>query len=309
MKIAASISELIGKTPLVALQRIGAGLPGRIVVKLESFNPASSVKDRLGLSLIEAAEREGRLTPDTIIIEPTSGNTGIALAYLCAAKGYHCALVMPDTMSIERRKLFKVFGATLMLTPGAEGMKGAIAKAHELAASDSRYFMPEQFENPANPAIHQQTTAEEIWDDTDGQVDVIVAGVGTGGTLTGIGRALKGRKADLHMVAVEPAGSPVLSKGYGGAHHIQGIGAGFVPKVYDPQVVDEVVAVDHEEAAELARRLAQEEGILAGISGGAALVAGLGIAARESSRDKLIVVILPDSGERYLSTWLFEEAQ
>jgi cysteine synthase len=307
MAIAKNITELIGNTPLVNLDKIGRDFPAQLVAKLESFNPASSVKDRLGLSLIEAAERDGRITEDTVILEPTSGNTGIALAFICASKGYRVTLVMPDTMSVERRKLLKVFGAELILTPGSEGMKGAIAKAEELAAADPRYFIPQQFNNPANPDIHRRTTAVEIWNDTGGKVDIVVAGVGTGGTATGVADALKKLKSSVQIFAVEPEGSPVLSGGKPGPHKIQGIGAGFVPEVYRADLIDEIIQVKNEDAGIMARKLAKKEGILAGISSGAALWAAAQVAAKPENKGKLIVVILPDTGERYLSTWLFED--
>ena len=308
MPIKDSVTELIGTTPLVRLNRMGKDLPGRVVVKLEFFNPGGSVKDRIGWSMIEAAEAEGVLTSGKTILEPTSGNTGIALAMVAAARGYRCVLVMPDTMSIERRKLLRAFGAELVLTPGAEGMKGAIAKAEALAASDPNYFLPQQFTNPANPAVHRRTTAEEIWSDTDGKVDVLVAGVGTGGTITGVGEVLKERKPSFRVVAVEPSDSPVLAGGDPGPHKLQGIGAGFVPEVLNRDIIDEVVGVKHEDAGEVARRLAREEGLLAGISSGAAVWAALQVAARPEMEGKLIVAILPSTGERYLSTWLWDEA-
>ena len=303
--IYADITATIGNTPLVRLNRVTRGLKADVVAKLESFNPVGSVKDRIGVSMIEAAEREGRITADTIVLEPTSGNTGIALAFVCAAKGYPLVLVMPETMSLERRALLQAFGAQLILTPGAEGMSGAVRKAEEMAAADPHYFMPQQFKNPANPEIHRRTTAEEIWRDTDGQVDIVVAGVGTGGTITGVAEVIKPRKPGFRAVAVEPAASPVLSGGQPGPHKIQGIGAGFVPQVLRLDLVDEIVTVSNEDAATMARRLAREEGILAGISSGAAAHAALQVAARAENAGKLIVVVLPDTGERYLSTELF----
>ncbi len=306
-KIAESITEFIGKTPLVRLNRIGGDLNAVLLAKLESFNPCSSVKDRIGLSMIEAAEREGRINKQTIILEATSGNTGIALAFICAARGYKLKLTMPDTMSLERRSLLRAFGAELVLTPGAEGMSGAIRKAEDLAAEDPNYFIPQQFNNPANPAIHQETTALEIWDDTGGEVDILVAGVGTGGTITGVTKAIKERKQSFKAIAVEPKDSPVLSGGKPGAHKIQGIGAGFVPGVFRRDLIDEVIQVSDEDAGDVARRLAREEGILAGISSGAALWAAIEVAKRLENKDKQIVVLLPDTGERYLSTWLFKE--
>jgi cysteine synthase len=307
MKIAESITDLVGNTPLVRIRRLQAKSPGAadIVAKLEFFNPAHSVKDRIGLAMINAAEQAGLIKPDTIILEPTSGNTGIALAFVCAARGYRCALTMPETMSKERRALLRAYGADLILTPGTEGMSGAIRKAEELAAADSRYLIPQQFKNPANPAIHRSTTAEEIWRDTDGQVDILVAGVGTGGTITGVGSLLKERKPSVQCVAVEPDGSPVLSGGQKGPHSIQGIGAGFVPEVLDQSSYDEVIRVKNDDAMETARRAAREEGLLVGISSGAALWAALQVAQRPENREKLIVAIIPSFGERYLSTALF----
>ncbi len=307
VKVVEDITQLIGNTPLVELSRISKGLPTTLIGKLESFNPCSSVKDRIGLSMIERAEQEGVITKNTIIIEPTSGNTGIALAFVCAAKGYKLILTMPDTMSIERRKLLKAFGAKLVLTPGEEGMPGAIKKAEELVTSNDNYFMPQQFKNTANPEIHRKTTAEEIWNDTEGKVDILVAGVGTGGTITGVAEVIKKRKPSFKAIAVEPIDSPVLSGGKPGAHKIQGIGAGFVPDVLQMDLVDEVIQVKHSDAGVMARRLAREEGILSGISSGAALWAAVEIAKRSGNVDKMIVVVLPDTGERYLSTWLFEE--
>ena len=304
-----SILDTIGRTPLVRLNKIGQGLPGRIVLKLEFFNPCSSVKDRIGVSMIQALEEQGRIGPDTVLVEPTSGNTGIGLAFVAAAKGYRLVLTMPDTMSLERRRMLQAFGAELVLTDGAKGMKGAVAKAQEIVASDpGRFLLVGQFSNPANPAIHRRTTAEEIWNDTDGGVDILVSGVGTGGTITGVSEAIKARKPSFRAVAVEPSASPVLSGGEPGPHKIAGIGAGFVPEVLNRDIIDEVVQVTNEQAGEYARRLGREEGILVGISSGAALYAALQVAAREENRDKLIVVIIPSFGERYLSTWLYEEA-
>ena len=304
-----SILDTIGRTPLVRLKNIGKGLPGRIVLKLEFFNPCSSVKDRIGVSMIQALEDQGRIGPDTVLVEPTSGNTGIGLAFVAAAKGYRLVLTMPDTMSLERRRMLQAFGAELVLTDGAKGMKGAIAKAQEIVDSDpARFVMVGQFSNPANPEIHRRTTAEEIWADTDGGVDLLVSGVGTGGTITGVSEVLKARKPSFRAVAVEPAASPVLSGGEPGPHKIAGIGAGFVPEVLNTAIIDEVIQVTNEQAGEYARRLGREEGILVGISAGAALYAALQLAAREENRDKLIVTIIPSFGERYLSTWLYEEA-
>ena len=306
-RIADSIADLIGNTPLVRVRPLSDDAVADVVAKLEFFNPGGSVKDRIGLSMIEAAEEAGLLGPDTVILEPTSGNTGIALAFVAAAKGYKCALVMPDTMSMERRLLLRAYGADLILTPGSEGMKGAIRKAEEMAAADSRYFIPQQFQNAANPAVHRRTTAEEIWRDTAGQVDIVVAGVGTGGTITGVGEVLKARKPGVQMVAVEPVDSPVLSGGQPGPHKIQGIGAGFVPDILNTDIIDEVVQVSNEDAFATARRVATEQGLLVGISSGAALTAAHRLAARPENAGKLIVVIIPSNGERYLSTALFAD--
>jgi cysteine synthase A len=309
MRIADDITKTIGGTPLVRLNRVMDGARATVAAKLESRNPAGSVKDRIGVSMIEAAEREGKIGKETVLLEPTSGNTGIGLAFAAAAKGYKLVLTMPETMSMERRKLLAALGAQLVLTPGAEGMKGAIKKAEELAAQDKRYLILQQFENPANPEIHRKTTAEEIWKDTDGKVDLIVCGTGTGGTLTGVGQVLKPRKAGLRMIAAEPADSPVISGGKPGPHKIQGWGPGFVPKVLDTKIIDETILVKHEDAGEMGRRLCKEEGILAGISGGGAVWAAREVARRKENEGKLVVVVVPDSGERYLSTWLFEEAK
>jgi cysteine synthase A len=306
MARAEKITDLIGNTPIVRINKINDG--GAIVyAKLESFNPLSSIKDRIALAMIEAAEKEGKLKSDTVIIEPTSGNTGVGLAYVAAVKGYRIILTMPETMSIERRKLLKAFGAELELTDGAKGMKGAIAKAEELAAKIPNSFVPQQFNNSANPAIHEKTTGPEIWNDTDGQVDILVGGVGTGGTVTGAGKFLKSKKPSVKVVAVEPASSPVLSGGQPGGHKIQGIGAGFVPKVYRPDIVDEIYKADDAKAGAVARLAAKKEGLLVGISSGAALEAALTLSKRPENKGKTIVVVLPDTGERYLSTWLWEE--
>jgi len=305
MRIANDVTQLIGKTPLVRLDRIAKGLGAQVVGKLEFFNPCGSVKDRIGLSMIEAAGNKGLIKEDTILVEPTSGNTGISLAFVAAVKGYRLILVMPEIMSLERRSLLKAFGAEVVLTPGSEGMKGAVKKAEELAAQDRRVFIPQQFKNPANPAIHRQTTAREIWEDTAGKVDILVSGVGTGGTLTGVAQVIKKKKSTFKTIAVEPTDSAVLSGREPGSHKIQGIGAGFIPEVLDTQLIDEVIQVKNEEAIEATRRLIKEEGILAGISSGAAVSAALKVAEREDSEGKLIVVILPDTGERYLSTDLF----
>ncbi len=304
-RIASFVSELVGHTPLLRLNRITEGCRGEVIAKLESFNPCGSIKDRIGCSMIEAAEKAGLIKKDTIILEPTSGNTGIALAFICAAKGYPLALTMPDTMSAERIHLLRMFGAEVILTAGNEGMTGAVKMAEEMASKDPRYFIPQQFKNPANPEIHKKTTALEIWEDTDGHVDVLVAGVGTGGTITGISDVIKKRKPGFKAIAVEPEDSPVLSGGRAGPHKIQGIGAGFVPEVLQRDLVDEVIKVSSENAGRLARRLAKEEGVLAGISSGAAAWAAIEVAKRQENKGSMIVVILPDTGERYISTWLF----
>ncbi len=307
-KIAEDVTQTIGNTPLVRINKLAQGLPAQVVAKLESFNPLSSVKDRIGLAMIEAAEQAGSLRPGMTIVEPTSGNTGIALAFVAGVKGYRLILTMPETMSIERRKLLQALGAQLELTPGPQGMKGAIARAEELAGQNPALFnIPQQFKNQANPEVHRRTTAVEIWEDTDGRVDILVGGVGTGGTITGVGQVIKPLKPSFRVVAVEPVDSPVLSGGQPGPHKIQGIGAGFVPEVLDTHIVDEIIQVKSEDAGNIARRLAKEEGILAGISSGAALWAALEVAKRSENQGKLVVVILPDTGERYLSTWLFDE--
>ena len=307
MRIANDVTELVGNTPLVRLRRLTEGAGAGVVAKLEFYNPAHSVKDRIGVAMIDAAEKAGKIKADTIILEPTSGNTGIALAFVCAARGYKLALTMPDTMSKERRLLLRAYGAELILTPGSEGMPGAIRKAEELAAADSRYFIPQQFKNPANPEIHRQTTAEEIWRDTDGKADILVAGVGTGGTITGVGEVIKARKPSFKCIAVEPAASPVLSGGPKGPHPIQGIGAGFVPDVLNTGIYDEIIQVKNEDAFSTARRAAREEGLLVGISSGAAIWAAVEVAHRQENAGKLIVVIVPSFGERYLSTPLFAD--
>ena len=305
MHIANNVTDLIGNTPLVRINRLTQGCVAEVVAKLEYQNPAHSVKDRIGLSMIGAAEHAGRIKPDTIVLEPTSGNTGIGIAMVCAARGYKCTFVMPDTMSKERRMLLRAYGAELVLTPGAERMPGAIKKAEEMAAADPRYFIPQQFDNPANPEVHRRTTAEEIWRDTDGKADVLVSGIGTGGTITGVGEVIKARKPSFKCVAVEPDASPVLSGGQAGSHPIQGIGAGFIPKILNTGIYDEIVRVKNDDAMDLARRMAREEGLLVGISSGAAMWAALEVARRAENKGKLIVVIIPSFGERYLSTPLF----
>ncbi|MGO9146910.1 MAG: cysteine synthase A [Desulfomonilia bacterium] len=299
------ITKTVGNTPLVRINRIAQGIDATILVKCEFFNPLSSVKDRIGVAMIEAAEKQGLLSKDTVIIEPTSGNTGIGLAFVAAAKGYSLILTMPETMSVERRQLLEILGAEIILTEGSRGMEGAVEKAEELGREIKNSFIPQQFKNPANPEIHRKTTAEEIWNDTDGQVDYFIAGIGTGGTITGVGEVLKARKPSIRIIGIEPADSPVLTSGRSGSHKIQGIGAGFVPEILNKDILDEIIPVRHEDAGKAARSLTRQEGILVGISSGAAMWAALDVAKRNDARGKIIVVLLPDSGERYLSTWLF----
>jgi cysteine synthase len=307
VRIANDVTELVGNTPLVRLRRLVAGGKADVVAKLEFYSPAHSVKDRIGVSMLDAAEKAGKIKPDTIILEPTSGNTGIGLAFACAARGYKLVLTMPDTMSKERRMILRAYGAEVILTPGSEGMPGCLKRTEDLAASDPRYFIPQQFKNPANPEIHRKTTAEEIWRDTDGKADILVAGIGTGGTITGVGEVIKARKPTFSCVAVEPDASPVLSGGQRGPHPIQGIGAGFIPEVLNTKIYDEIIRVKNDDALAMARRAAREEGLLVGISSGAALWAAVEVARRSESAGKLIVVIIPDFGERYLSTALYAD--
>lgn len=307
-KVYSDITQTVGRTPLVRLNRVTQGLGATVLAKIESFNPLSSVKDRIGVAMIETAEREGKITKKTVIVEPTSGNTGIALAFVCAAKGYRLILTMPETMSVERRALLKMFGAELVLTPGAEGMPGAIRRAQEILQEHKDSFMPQQFKNPANPEIHRKTTAEEIWNDTDGKADILISGVGTGGTITGVSEVIKQRKPSFKVVAVEPVASPVLSGGRPGPHKIQGIGAGFIPDILNTKIIDEILQVTNEDSFAMAKRVTREEGILVGISSGAAVWAALQVGARPENKNKIIVVILPDTGERYLSTALAESA-
>ncbi|MFH0838860.1 MAG: cysteine synthase A [Candidatus Omnitrophota bacterium] len=301
------ITKTIGRTPLVRINKLSRGLPGTVLAKLEFFNPLSSVKDRIGVAMIEAAEKEGTLKKDSVIIEPTSGNTGIALAFVCAVKGYKLILTMPETMSVERRQLLKIFGAELVLTEGPKGMRGAVEKAEELIKKTPNSFMPQQFNNPANPEIHRTTTAEELIKDTDGKIDIFVSGIGTGGTITGVGEVLKKKNPSVRVIGVEPVDSPVLSGGKAGAHKIQGIGAGFIPNILNEKIMDEIIKVGSDDAGDIARKLARQEGIFAGISSGAAMWAALEVAKRSDAKDKIIVVVLPDTGERYLSTWLYQE--
>ncbi len=307
VRVYSDITKTVGNTPLVKINKLTEGLKTTVLAKLEFFNPLSSVKDRIGVAMIEDGEKKGLLKKDSVIIEPTSGNTGIALAFVAAAKGYKLILTMPDTMSVERRQLLKILGAEIVLTEGIKGMKGAIEKAEELAKNTPHSFMPQQFNNPANPAIHKKTTAEEIWNDTDGKVDIFVAGIGTGGTITGVGEVLKKKKPSVKIIGIEPIDSPVLSGGKPGPHKIQGIGAGFVPSILNSKIIDEIITVSHINAGDAAKKLARQEGIFAGISSGAAMWAALEVAKRKESQGKTIVVVLPDTGERYLSTWLFEE--